>query len=147
VQSAAPPGGWPTLRELARGPGKLPPPLGKSLPENRGAEFKRYLRWGVGDDNAPWSDQVPAAIVRIDSLTRAELEGLRITADEAILWAHAYEVEAEMSDHANLSAGPRAALMRCIAKILQNLSPLATSLDCCAEERAWRHPPNIQRRQ
>src|SRR5687767_2353695 len=104
VQGAAPPNGWPTLRELARGPGKLLPPPGKRAPENRGAELRRYLRWGVGDDNATAPGHIPAAIVRVDSLTRAELEALKMTADEATLWASAYEIEAVESNHTNISA-------------------------------------------
>ena len=127
-------------------PGKLPPPPGKRFSENRGAEFKRYLKWGVGPENATWPGHVPEAIERIETLTRDELLALELTVEEAMLWAEAYEVEAVNSDHANISAGPRAALMRCIAKILQDDNPRATGIDCCSEERAWRHPAHVQRR-
>jgi hypothetical protein len=145
VQEAAPPGQQPLLNQLARAPGKLPPPPGRRKPDNRGKELGR-LKWGAGEENATWPNRIPAAVRRIDTLTRAELDALLITVEEANLWAYAYEVEARESNHGNLSAGPRAALMRCIAKMLADANSAATGMDCCSEERAWRHPANVQRR-
>jgi hypothetical protein len=126
----------PSLSELANAPGKLPP-LPDGEIRTRGRELGETLNWGDGTSNHPGQES-PQAITAIRKLDQSTIEASGLTLEEALLWAGAYESEA-IRNPRNVSAGPRAQLMRCIAKTLNG--PLFRSpLDCCLEELRWRHP-------
>jgi hypothetical protein len=134
----------PTLAQLANDWGKLPP-LPDGTRRRRGRELGDTFHWGDRDDNHP-DGGVPQAIHVIAALTREQIDSSALTVDEALLWAQAYEVEAQRMDIDNVSAGPRAQLLRCIAKLLERADLTLSPDDCCAEELAWRHPPHPQRK-
>ena len=80
------------------------------LPSGMGNKaFGELMRWGTGKD---------AALARIQTLTRAELEQAGVTKEVAKAWAEFYRAVVEATPK-NPSAAGRAALMDAAAKLLE----------------------------
>jgi hypothetical protein len=75
----------------------------------------------------------------IARLTPDIIAQTQLTAEEAWWWAWAYEDVANDQKVDNVTAGPRAQLMRFIAKMLDQGLHVGPEV-CCQEELAWRHP-------